>query len=83
METSKKELLNNLHGYTPEEIADAIRAGIVTFEELANDTDTPSLKTQVEDILSMSSVPKEKPKMVRHPFSFRGRIRRQEYINLT
>lgn len=46
---TKKELLKNIQGYSPEEIADAIRAGIVTLYELGHDTEgqfTPLLKNK-------------------------------------
>ena len=51
---SKKELLKNLRDYTPEEIAEAVKAGIVTIYELAKESDgafTPLLRKQVKDIL--------------------------------
>lgn len=46
---SRKELLKNIQSYSPEEIADAIRAGIVTLYELGHDTEgqfTPLLKNK-------------------------------------
>ena len=57
---SKKELLKNIQSYSPEEIADAIRAGIVTLYELGHDTEgqfTPLLKKQVKDILARPVTP--------------------------
>ncbi len=147
---SKKELLKNIQRFSPEEIADAIRSGVVTLYELGHDTEgqfTPLLKKRVKDILSrpaeatehtvtppslqndsrenvdkqiliddvetapeedkvLVNIPpfivpstenansnqndgnessmnqtgsKQKPKMFRNPFSFKGRIRRLEY----
>ena len=58
---SKKELLKNIQSYSPEEIADAIRAGIVTLYELGHDTEgqfTPLLKKQVKDILARPVAPR-------------------------
>lgn len=58
---SKKELLKNIQSYSPEEIADAIRAGIVTLYELEHDTEgqfTPLLKKQVKDILARPVTPR-------------------------
>ena len=57
---SRKELLKNIQSYSPEEIADAIRAGIVTLYELGHDTEgqfTPLLKKQVKDILARPVTP--------------------------
>ncbi len=57
---TKKELLKNIQGYSPEEIADAIRAGIVTLYELGHDTEgqfTPLLKKQVKEILARPTTP--------------------------
>ena len=33
---SKKEILKNITNYSPEEIADAVRAGVVSMYELGN-----------------------------------------------
>lgn len=58
---NKKELLRNVQSYSPEEIADAIRAGIVTLYELGHDTEgqfTPLLKKQVKDILARPVTPR-------------------------
>ena len=52
--TSKKELLKNLRNYTPEEIAEAVRGGIVTIYELAKGSEgafTPLLRKKVQEIL--------------------------------
>lgn len=57
---SKKELLKNIQSYSPEEIADAIRSGVVTLYELGHDTEgqfTPLLKKQVKDILAKPASP--------------------------
>lgn len=51
---SKKDLLKNLRGYTPEEIAEAVKAGTVTLYELAKESEgafTPLLKKKVKEIL--------------------------------
>lgn len=61
---SKKKLLKNLQSFSPEEIADAIRAGVVTLYELGHDTEgqfTPLLKKQVKDILAQPVAPKVDP----------------------
>lgn len=58
---SKKELLKNIQSYSPEEIADAVRAEIVTLYELGHDTEgqfTPLLKKQVKDILARPVTPR-------------------------
>ena len=58
---TKKELLKNVQSYSPKEIADAIRAGIVTLYELGHDTEgqfTPLLKKQVKDILAHPATPR-------------------------
>lgn len=52
---SKSKLLKNIRNYTPEEIAGAVRAGVVTLAELGNNTDgqfTPTLKRRVTTILA-------------------------------
>ena len=46
---SKKEILKNITNYSPEEIADAVRAGVVSMYELGKDTEgafTPYLKRE-------------------------------------
>ncbi len=51
---TKKELLKNIHNYSPQEIADAVRAGVVSLYELNKETEgafTPLLKRQVKNIL--------------------------------
>ena len=51
---TKKELLKNLRIYTPEEIAEAVKAGNITLYELAKESEgafTPLLKKQVKEIL--------------------------------
>ena len=53
----KRELLRNIRNYTPQEIANAIRDGIVSMYELSKETDgafTPILKRQVKTILETS-----------------------------
>ena len=56
---TKKELLKNVRNYSPQEIADAVRAGIVSFYDLSKETEgafTPLLKRQVKNVLD-SPVP--------------------------
>lgn len=56
---SKKKLLQHLQDYSAQEIAEAVRNGIVTKYELAKKTEgafTPLLRKQVEDILSNEPV---------------------------
>ena len=51
---TKKELLRNVRSYSPQEIADAIRAGVVSLYDLSKETEgafTPLLKRQVKSIL--------------------------------
>lgn len=51
---TKKELLKNVRNYSPQEIADAIKAGVVSLYELSKETEgafTPLLKRQVKNIL--------------------------------
>lgn len=50
----KKDLLKNLSCYTPEQIAEAVRTGIVSMYELGTKTEgafTPLLKWKVQEIL--------------------------------
>lgn len=52
---TKKELLKNLRDYSPEQIADAVRSGVVSMYELTKETSgafTPLLRKQVEAILA-------------------------------
>lgn len=51
---TRKELLKNVRNYSPQEIADAIRAGVVSMYDLSKETEgafTPLLKRQVKTIL--------------------------------
>lgn len=51
---TKKELLKNVRNYSPQEIADAVRAGVVSLYDLTKETEgafTPLLKRQVKSIL--------------------------------
>ena len=51
---TRKDLLKNVRNYSPQEIADAIRAGIVSMYDLSKETEgafTPLLKRQVKTIL--------------------------------
>lgn len=51
---TKKELLKNVRNYSPQEIADAIRTGVVSLYDLSKETEgafTPLLKRQVKSIL--------------------------------
>lgn len=51
---TRKELLKNVRNYSPQEIADAVRAGIVSLYDLTKETEgafTPLLKRQVKTIL--------------------------------
>lgn len=55
---TKKELLKNLKNYTPQEISDAIKAGVASMYELGKESEgafTPLLKKQVKAILEMPS----------------------------
>lgn len=57
---SKKELLKNITNYTPEEIADAVRSGIVSMYELGKDTEgafTPLLRKRVKELLEQAPMP--------------------------
>ena len=52
---SKKDLLKNLRDYSPEEIAEAVKAGTVTLYELGKESGgafTPLLKRKVKEILN-------------------------------
>lgn len=52
--TTRKELLKNLKNYSPEEIAEAVREGVVSLYELSKETEgafTPLLKKKVKAIL--------------------------------
>jgi len=56
---SKKELLKNLRNYTPEKIAEAIKAGVISLDELSNDSEDtfpPLLKEQIEKVLTTRAV---------------------------
>lgn len=63
----KKQLLKNIQDYSPEEIAEAVRAGEVSLYELSKETEgafTPLLKHRVKEILdspihATSSQPQE------------------------
>ncbi len=60
---TKKQLLNNLQDYSPEEIAEAVRAGVVSMYELSKETEgafTPLLKHRVKEILD-SPIPATSP----------------------
>ena len=51
---TKKELLKNVRNYSPQEIANAVRAGVVSLYDLNKETEgafTPLLKRQVKSIL--------------------------------
>nr|WP_288695646.1 DUF805 domain-containing protein [uncultured Prevotella sp.] len=51
---TRKELLKNLKNYSPEEIAEAVREGVVSLYELSKETEgafTPLLKKKVKAIL--------------------------------
>lgn len=51
---TKKDLLKNVRNYSPQEIADAVRAGVVSLYDLTKETEgafTPLLKRQVKSIL--------------------------------
>ena len=52
---TKKELLRNLSSYSPQEIADAIRAGVVSIYELGHEAGgafTPLLRVKVKQLLA-------------------------------
>lgn len=56
---TKKELLKNIRNYSPPEIAEAVRAGVVSLYELSKETDgafTPLFKRQVKAILDSPTV---------------------------
>lgn len=51
---TEKELLKNIRNYSPQEIADAVRSGVVSLYDLSKETEgafTPLLKRQVKNIL--------------------------------
>lgn len=57
---SKKEILKNITNYTPEEIADAVRSGIVSMYELGKNTEgafTPLLRKRVKELLEQAPMP--------------------------
>lgn len=57
---SKKEILKNITNYTPEEIADAVRSGVVSMYELGKDTEgafTPLLRKRVKELLEQAPMP--------------------------
>ena len=59
---SKKEILKNITNYSPEEIADAVRNGVVSMYELGKDTEgtfTPLLKKRVKELLEQAPMPIE------------------------
>lgn len=58
---TKKKLLKNVRNYSPQEIADAVRAGVVSLYDLSKETEgafTPLLKRQVKSILDSPAVEK-------------------------
>lgn len=58
--TSRKEILKNITNYSPEEIADAVRNGVVSMYELGKDTEgafTPLLKKRVKELLEQTPIP--------------------------
>ncbi len=57
---SKKEILKHVADCSPEEIADAVRSGVVSLYELGKETSgefTPLLKKKVKDLLEKEPVP--------------------------
>lgn len=63
---TKKEILKNPNQFSPEEIADAIRSGIVSLYELGKETEgafTPLLKKKVKEILAMEPLEKSMGKI--------------------
>lgn len=59
---TKKELLKNVRNYSSQEIADAVRAGVVSLYDLTKETEgafTPLLKRQVKSILETPIAPPE------------------------
>lgn len=57
---SKKEILKNITNYTPEEIADAVRSGVISMYELGKDTEgafTPLLRKRVKELLEQTPMP--------------------------
>lgn len=57
---SRKEILKNITNYSPEEIADAVRNGVVSMYELGKDTEgafTPLLKKRVKELLEQTPIP--------------------------
>lgn len=58
--TNKKDILRNINNYSPDEIADAVRNGVVSMYELGKETEgafTPLLKKKVKELLANSTVP--------------------------
>lgn len=56
---TRKDLLNNVRNYSPQEIAEAVRSGVVSLYDLTKETEgafTPILRRQVKTILD-SPVP--------------------------
>lgn len=56
---NKKELLKNISNYSPEEIADAVKNGVVSLYELSKETNgafTPLLRKKVKELLEQVSV---------------------------
>lgn len=54
----RKDILKNVRNYSPQEIADAIKAGVVSFYDLSTETGgafTPLLKRKVKSILDSSA----------------------------
>lgn len=59
---SKKELLKNITNYSPEEIADAVRNGVVSMYELGKNTEgafSPLFKKRVKELLEQDPMPIE------------------------
>ena len=57
---SKKEILKDITNYTPEEIADAVRSGVVSMYELGKNTEgafTPLLRKRVKELLEQTPMP--------------------------
>lgn len=55
---NKKELLKNIASYSPEEIADAVKCGVVSLYELGKETDgafTPLLRKKVKELLEQEN----------------------------
>lgn len=54
---NKKELLKNIANYSPEEIADAVKNGVVSLYELGKETNgafTPLLRRKVKELLEQA-----------------------------